>query len=329
MLNKYMKMDPVPWLMDGENPAVTYLVKSEVLKLPDADKIYSQLIESDLTDYFRKNWSKGILGDKYHPDLFYRGSVWFYLLAAASGYKNSSDIINTTADYLCSKTQLNDGGFRYGFKSSDAVGCRTGNMVYSLLKTGVSDSRTSSGLNWIIKSQRSDGGWLHCPVAGFCDVLKLIFFNSSGNGLKYENDCNVQSCPVASFSCLKALVQAGNNNYKDIINKGSEFFIKNHFFINSREKLRCGNTINFNKAGYPLMSQYDYLSGLVLVSETVNIDNSIISEMFNHIIKKQNIDGSWDCENNLDGMIRERKGRSRWVTLNALKFISNILSREN
>ena len=32
MLNKYLTMDPVPWLTDGENPAVTYLVKNEIIK---------------------------------------------------------------------------------------------------------------------------------------------------------------------------------------------------------------------------------------------------------------------------------------------------------
>ncbi len=329
MLNKYMKMDPFPWLTDGENPAVTYLVKSEVLKLPEADRIYNELIESNLTDYFKRNLSKGILGDADHPDLYERGSVWFYLYAAASGYKNTSDIISTTADYLCSRTQLDNGGFCYGFKSSDAVGCRTGNMVYSLLKSGVSDSRTYSGLNWIIKNQRSDGGWLHCPFAGFCDVIKLIFLNSSGNGLKYENDQKISSCPVASYSCLKALVQAENNDYNDTIKKASEFFINNNFFINSVMRLRCGNNVNYNKAGYPLMSQYDYLSGLVLVSETGNFENSLFGELFNHIIKKQNIDGSWDCENTLHGMIKEKKGKSRWVTLNAVKFINKILDREN
>ncbi len=329
MLNKYMKMDPIPWLTDGENPAVTFLVKSEVLKLTDAEKTYDELVESDLTQYFKRNTSKGILGDADHPDLYYRGSVWFYLYAAACGYKNSSDIINTTADYLCGRTQLVNGGFRYGFKSTEAVGCRTGNMVYSLLKSGVSDSRTSSGLDWIVKNQRSDGGWLHCPVAGFCDVMKLIFLNSSGNGLKYENDNKVPGCPAASYSCLKALVQAGNNNYNDVIKKGSDFFVRNNFFINSGDKLLCGNKIIFNKAGYPIMSQYDYLSGLVLVSETGIGLNSISGELFNYIIKKQNIDGSWDCENTLQGMIKEKKGRSRWVTLNAVKFINYITRREN
>ena len=329
MLNKYLKMDPLPWLTDGENPAVTYLFKSEFVKQSNTGKLYKELIESELTDYFKKNSSHDILGNSDHPDLYYKGSVWFFLYAVESGYNITSDFVNATADFLCSKTQLNNGGFKYYGGSSDAVGCRTGNMIYSLLRSGVSDSRTSLGLDWIIKNQRSDGGWLHCPVAGFCDVMKLVFLNKSGNGLKYEKDVNVSSCPVSSYYSLKALVHAGNNNYEDSIIKGSDFFIRSKFFLNSRESLLCGNRVNFAKLGYPVMSQYDYLSGLILLTKTGKVNDSIFGELFNHLIKSQNMDGSWDCENNLQGMIKQKKGKSRWVTLNAVRLINNILSREN
>ncbi len=329
MLNKYLKMDPIPWLIDGENPAVTYLVKSEILQRPDDEKIYDELLKSDLTDYFKINSSHGILGDKDHLDLFYRGSVWFFLYAVESGYRSSSDLIMSTADFICNKTGLDNGGFKYDCRSSDAVGCRTGNMVYSLMKSGLSDSRTTKGLDWIVKNQRSDGGWLHCPVAGFCDVMKLVFLNKSGNGLKYENNTVVPSCPVASYSCLKSLVQADKNEFGNSIKKGSDYFLSNNFFINSKEKLLCGNRIDFQKTGYPVMSQYDYLSGLILVSGTGTGENSKYGEFFNYIIKKQNIDGSWDYENNLQGMINETKGRSRWVTFNAIKLIKNILEIED
>jgi len=329
MLNKYLKMDPIPWLTDGENPAVTYLVKSEILSIPDKDKIYDDLLKSKLTDYLVKNSTQGVLGDKDHLDLFYRGSVWYFLYAVESGYKSTSDLISETADFICSKTQLDNGGFKYDCRSSDAVGCRTGNMISSLLKSGFSDSRTTKGLDWIVKNQRSDGGWLHCPVAGFCDVMKLVFLNKSGNGLKYENNTAVSSCPVASYSCLKSLIQADKNEFVDLIKKGVDYFLFNNFFINSKEKLLCGNRVNFQKTGYPVMSQYDYLSGLILVSKSGTGDNSKYGEFFNYIIKKQNIDGSWDCENNLQGMIKETKGKSRWVTLNAIKLINNVMEMED
>jgi len=329
MLNKYITMDPIPWLTDGENPAVRYLVKKEILKATDPEEIYDELLKSDLTVYLKNNYSNGTLGDFKHLDLFYHGSVWFFLLAVESGYKNSSDFIKSTADNLCSKTQLDNGGFKFNYKSSDAVGCRSGNMIYSLLKSGISDSRTELGVNWIIKNQRKDGGWLHCPVAGFCDIMKLVLLNKTGNGLKYETDNRISSCPVASYSCLKALIQSENNSSKNIINKGAYFFYRNNFFINTKEKLFCGNRTSFEKIGYPLMSQYDYLSGMILLSGIENHDYSKTGELFNSIIKKQNHEGSWNSENRLQGMIIEKTLKSRWVTLNALRLINLIVEEEN
>lgn len=321
---KYLNMDPITWLTDGVNPAVRFHVKKEILQLSDQEENYNELLKSDLTDYFKRNFSNGTLGDFRYPDIFKKGTVWFYLLAVESGYKNNSDFVSSTADNLCKKIQLKDGGFKFSCKSSDAAGCRSGDMIYALLKSGVSDERTVKGVEWIIKNQRHDGGWLHCPVAGFGDAMKLIFFNKTGNGLKYENDANVSSCPVASYSCLKAIAQSNSNSCKDTIDKGINFFIKNNFFINSKDKLFCGNNINYSKLGYPVMSQYDYLSGYVLVLNAKPLTDIVNVELFNGIVKKQNPDGSWNCENRFNGMIYEKSEKSRWTTLNALRMISII-----
>ncbi len=322
MKSKYIKNDPIPWLTDGENPAVTFLVENEILGKTPPEENYSKLLDSYLTDYFRKNFIGGAMGDFKHPDLFYRGSVWFFLLAVESGYKYNEDFVALTADNLCKKLQLKSGGFGFNYQSSDAVGCRTGNMIYSLLKSGVLDTRTSNGINWITENQRSDGGWLHCPFAGFCDVMKLILFKKTGNGLKHENDIEVSSCPVASYYCLKALVEADNPVHKEKIKKGAAFFIQNDYFIKSKEKLFCGNRVNYENLGYPVMSQYDYLSGMILVAKTKTSETINNGELFNSIIKKQNGDGSWNCENKLQGMIIEKYGKSRWVTLNSVRFIT-------
>lgn len=328
-MNKYLSMNPVPWLTDGENPAVRYLVKKEILDNQDNDQIYNELLNSDLTGYFKKQAADGVMGDSEHIDIFYKGSVWFFLVSVESGYKNTEFFISKTADYLCDKTQLKDGGFKFNYRSPIAAGCRTGNMVYSLIKCGINDSRTENGLKWIKENQRNDGGWLHCPAAGLCDVMKLVLLNKPGNGLKHEKDQNVSSCPVASYYCLKALDESGRDLFRNSIDNGAGFFIRNGFFIKSKNGLMCGNRVNFKKIGYPVMSQYDYLSGLILVSGFNNYLNAINGDFFNSIIKKQNSDGSWNSENMLDGMIKENQGKSRWTTLNAIRLINIIVKNDN
>ena len=162
-------------------------------------------------------------------------------------------------------------------------------MIYSLLKCGITDSRTEQGIAWIIKNQRADGGWLHCPFAGLCSVMKLVFLNRPGNGLKHEKNKEIASCPIASYSCLKALAESTNPDVSESLAKGADFFVKNNFFFAAEKKLFCGNRVNFRKIGYPLMSQYDYLSGLILFSRIEKSDISQAGSLFNTIIKKQNL----------------------------------------
>lgn len=194
-------------------------------------------------------------------------------------------------------------------------------MILSLIKSGINDSRSENGIKWVVNNQRKDGGWLHCPVAGFCDVMKLVFLNKSGSGLKYENIEDVSSCPVASYSCLRALVYLNDFSHKNIVKKAAEYFLKNNFFISRQKRILCGNSVNFAKIGYPVMSQYDYLSGLILLSGIMENGININDELFNNIIKKQNDDGTWNCENRLPGMIKEKEEKSRWTTLNAMRLI--------
>jgi len=159
--------------------------------------------------------------------------------------------------------------------------------------------------------------------------MKLVFLNKSGNGLKHENDGNIPSCPVASYSCLQALIQSGNKIVTKQVEKGAGFFINNNFFTMKNEKLQCGINVEFAKFGYPVMSQYDYLSGLVLISKTEKYNSYKNGELFNRIIKKQNQDGSWDSENRLQGMVYEKSRKSRWTTLNVLRLLSKIVEQED
>jgi hypothetical protein len=152
--------------------------------------------------------------------------------------------------------------------------------------------------------------------------MKLILLNKSEDGLKYESDNKIPSCPIASYACLKALIQYNQSNI-DIINRGIEYFLKNNFFAKKNQKVLCGNKVSFEKLGYPIMSQYDFLSGLILISKSERY-NSKIGELFNSIIRKQNHNGTWNCENRSPGMINEKPANSRWVTLNALRLINSL-----
>ena len=329
-MKKYLNGDPIPWLTDGENPAVTYLTSKEFFPAGDHDELYNRLITSPLTDYFRKNSTGNVLGDLKNFDLFHRGSVWFFLLAAESGYDSRTDFLKTTADYLCMKSQLPDGGFSFNWYPPVSVGCRTGDMIKGMIKAQINDERTDAGLSWIIKHQRHDGGWLHCPFRGTPDIMKLIFVKKPGNGHMDDPDINIPSCPVATCACMSALIESNKNEYNEAVTSAAAF-LSTLDLSGKKGKCgtRCGLSIDPMKPGYSVMSQFDVISFLQLLTAAGLSEINRTGELFNHVIRMQDTEGRWQSHNSNQGMIPEKRGAGRWVTLNALRMIKAVSWKEN
>ena len=327
-MKRYLNGDPIPWLADGENQAVTYLTKCEFFENVDPGELYPLLYNSKLTDFFLKNSSGGILGNRRNFDLFYRGTVWFFLMAVESGYDSRTDFIRNTADFICEESQLDDGGFSLNWTPQVSVGCRTGNMVYALLRAGIKDERASAGISWIIKKRRHDGGWLHCPFRGVCDTMRLVFFRRSGKGHLDDGDSSLPSCPVATYTCMNALAEAGEPSFAAALSRAAEFFLSRDLIAGAENKTGCGLFSDPSGPGYPVMSQYDIISLMRLVAGTPLLNSSRGGELFNFVIRSQNGSGRWSLSNPGQGMIRETEMESRWVTLNALRMIKAVTRGE-
>lgn len=324
MMKKYLNSDPLPWLTDRADPAVTYLAGKEFSAFSSEETLYSELESSQLTSFFKKTSRDNILGDMKNIDLVNRGTVWYFLWAVECGYDIRTPFIRKTADFLIMNTQARDGGFSLMLKPEQSLSCRTGDIIRALIKSGINDEKTASGLEWIVCHQRADGGWLHCPFNGICSVMKMILFKRHGNGIARDNDPDVPSCPVATLSCLRALSVADKSLYKNSIGTAMGFFL-NHPVLSVNEKtLSCGLQLKPLRLGYPVMSQFDILTFLIERSGNRFWDNSICDRLFNMIIKKQSAKGTWELENNGRGMILAGRGENRFVTLNVLRLLKNI-----
>lgn len=324
MISRYLNADPLPWLTDGTDPASTYLAKKEFFNPCDNETIYHELHDSELTVFFNGLLHKNILGDSSNPDLINRGTVWYFLLAVEYGYDLRTDFIRDTAAFISDNFTTAEGGFSLSLAPAVALACRTGDLVRGFLKTGINDEKTASGLKWISEHQRHDGGWLHCPFNGFCDVMKMFFFKKAGSGTRRENDPGIPSCPVATLSCLRALSVSGKPEYKSAIEAGAEYFLKTAVLSGHDKLLYCGLNIQPQKSGYPVMTQFDTVTALIEIFKTNLWNNPLSNIAFNNIIKKQTSLGTWKLENNSRGMIAAGKGDNRLVTLNVLRLLKSL-----
>ncbi len=332
--SRYLNMDPVEWLLEDGDPSIRYLTKKEITTDGGDPESYMKLFESPEITKFLQNNTRA-LGNIKNFDLFYKGPVWYFAEAVERGLDRRTDAVKNTAEYIMHASQTDAGGFTFNWQPPVAVGCRTGDMIRFLLRAGYLDERIQRGIGWITSTQRHDDGWLHCPLAGICDQIKLVLFNRSGNGLRREYDPGVASCYYATIACAMALIEykkmTGSDAYNDRIQRAAKFFLRRSMYKTGRGfRVPHGSGWNsdFRLLGYPILSQYDILYGLIFIARAGRIEDMGAREAFNIIISKQNSDGTWNLESAHTGMLfgdarKSHIGRNnKWVTLNVLRLLS-------
>ncbi len=335
LASKYLINSPIEWLLDESDPSISYLTRRDILKDERCIDLYPKIAEStEIGKLISKTGA--ILGDSKNHDIYYSGTIWCFAEAVERGLDMRSPVIRETAEFIISRCQTSSGGFSLKWKPQAELACRTGDMVRLLLKAGFNDNTIRNGVRWITNHQRHDGGWLHCPLAGICDQFKLILLNRPGKGLTRESDDAVTSCIYATIACSMALAEyrnkTGSRVNDPIMKKAAEFFLKRSLFKNSSKepiKPRSSWNRDFRLLGYPVLSQYDILYGLLFIARAGFLGDRRAGEAFNLVISKQNGDGTWNMENARTGMMhgnepKKHTGKkSKWVTLQVMRLLKH------
>ncbi len=331
MHSRYLQGNPVPLLEEKGGPAVRYLLKRDLGAGGGAG--YEDLSRDPVVVALLQREEKGILGDEKRFDIYYRGTQWCLAEAVEYGLDARTEPVAATARFVAEKTSTPEGGFIFNWTPALPVACRTGDMVRVLGQVlGNEHENVRKGVDWICRHQRHDGGWLHCPLAGTVDMMKLALLRRSGKGLGRENDPSVSSCFYATAACLQALLTAGKDN-RDVIARGRDFFLARRLYLGRGGKPvvpRNAWNHDFRLLGYPLMCQYDILTGLHCMARCGVKGDERISAAFNILMKKQNSDGTWNLEQTATGMLygpEEGARRNRFnamVTLRVLRFLRDM-----
>lgn len=332
-IKKYLSADPLPWLLEPSDQVILYLVKRDLLnQCTESD--YVELVRSKAIAQLLQKSKGNILGYGNRFDLYYRGALWYLCEIVEYGLDIRSAEIKKTAAFLIDESQLDSGGFSLSWKPAVESALYTGEIVRVLIQAGIKDVGIVQGIQWLLDHQRHDGGWLYWPVGGLLDMFRFFFFNKPGKGLERESDTFIPSCPYASLACARAL--SLYNRYEsslqltESINRAAEFFLEKRLYNFDNKPLynsRLKSYQDFTRLGYPVLGQYDILSGLVFITEAGYFNDPRAADAFNIIMGKQNDDGTWNSESYNTGMVRKdasgnkKDGASKWVTLNVLRML--------
>ena len=304
------------WLLDEDaDPSVRCRVLRELLDRPadDPDVVLAQ------RRIGRQGWAAEILRlqhpagqwdtrgtsafELYRPK--YIATNWRLLVLSDLGVRGKNPRVRKAVRLFLRRFGGPSGGL--GYRGSEV--CFTGNAVRMLVRFGyLDDARVRPALEWLIRHQKSDGGW-HC------------FPSRTGTLDAWE--------AMAAFAALPPTARSAA--VRRAIERGADFYL-------DRGLLREGRTPYppWLRLHYPVHYYYDLLVGLDVLTSLGFGDDPRIRPALNRLEAMRNRDGSWNLDalhpDSEDPQYRTRgpfyplglevPGRpSRWITTTALSVL--------
>ena len=190
--------------------------------------------------------------------------------------------------------------------------CLTGNMAAALIRIGYSnDQRVKKALEWLVKIQNKDGGWL-CP-----------YWKAH---IKDKHGCFYGTiCPLEAFSEVKR--ENLTKEMKGTIEKGAEFLLMHRLFKADHHSYKVINQ-SWLKLSFPWFYGYNILRGLDVLTKLGYVKDERLNDAVEILLQKRQSNGAWILESAPIGRMQtniEAKGKpSKWITLVALRVLKRI-----
>jgi hypothetical protein len=333
-----LQNDPLPWLLNSENPGIRYLALRDLLDLsPEDKKIKSARRlahkEGPIAHILSKMNEDGYwqrAGTGYGPK--YKSTVWALILLAQLGASMKEDKrIRLACQYYLDHA-LNPAGQISAMTNnspSGAIDCLQGNMLWSLTTLGYSDPRMDSAYEWMARTVTGEGMApmkdKHAQLRYFAGKCGPMFACGANNKL---------TCAWGGVKVLLALSQVPAGKRTALIEKATQqgvdfFFSVDPSTANYPNGWAAKPSGNWWKFGFPVFYVTDILQiAEVLVSLGFGKDPRLANTL-DLIRSKQDEEGRWALEYNYDGKTWMRFGKMKepneWVTLRALRVLKSSM----
>jgi hypothetical protein len=154
--------DPLPWLLEPENPSARYLALVHLLERdagdPDVAEARAAITgQAPARAILEAQWPEGYWmrpGIGYSPK--HKATVWQLIFLAALGAPRTEDI-QRACSYLLDHNRVEDGRFSAQKTAQGAVACLNGNLLRAMLGFGIRDARLDKSLEAAAAAAVRDG----------------------------------------------------------------------------------------------------------------------------------------------------------------------------
>ena len=329
--------DPVPWLLEDENPAVRHLALRQLLDQPaDApaarqaraaamrtDPIAAILAAQDPAGFW------GRPGPGYTPK--YRGTVWQLSFLDQLGADGADARVRAACAYVLEHSQARTGGFASweGGRRDDAppppslaLHCLTGNLLCALIGFGwLEDARVQRAIDWQARAITGE------------DVQSYYRSGTSGPGFCCGSNAQLP-CAWGAIKALWALARIPAErrapHVDRAIHQGAAFLLSGD---PATAAYPAGGGTGqpspvWFTLGFPLGYSADLLQNLAVLCELGFAHDARLEGAIAWLLRQQEPAGRWRNEAALLGRTWEeieRQGQpSKWVTLRACAVLKAV-----
>jgi len=350
----FISKSRIEWLLEKENPSVRYFTLRDLTDREETDPEVRRAKEAiptseTIAKMLFKQKTDGYWEDPenpYHPK--YKSTYWQAMVLGQLGMDKSDRRVQRACEFIFN-LQLEEGGFSsytrkralteyewmrtktalkvklqpepeiwaQSLVTEHQYSCLTGNLCAAMIRMGYSgDPRLEKALNWLVKVQNNDGGWL-------CPYWKAHIKDTHG--------CFYGTiCPLEALSEVPEAQRT--HEIKCAIERGVKFLLMHRLYKADHHGYTVINRY-WLKFGFPWFYGYNVLRGLSVVTKLGYINDERLKDAVELLLQKRRSDGTWLLENAPTGRMQvniETVGSpSKWITLNALRILKSLHETTN
>jgi hypothetical protein len=326
--------DPLPWLLEPQDPGVRYLALRDLLGLPPGDRELSSARQAAPTQ-----GPIATILDKMHPDGYwvkpgagynpkYYSTDWSLIMLAQLGASVTVDMrISRACAYLLKTALTRPGQFSTNGTPSATIDCLQGNLCAALVMLGCDDPRLALAYEWMARTVTGAGlapaKERQAPLRYYSAKCGPLFACGYNGGLP----CAWGAAKVMlAFSHWPAARRT--ELMERAIRQGVDFLLsRDPAWADYPTRNAAKPSLNWRKFGFPVFYITDILQVLEALVALGYGNDPRLAPALELVRQKQDEQGRWALEYDYTGKtwvdFGSKKQPNKWVTLRALKVLKD------
>ena len=305
-----LRSDPIPWLLEQDNPSVRYYTLRDLLDRPANDveltaakaAIMARPPATTILDLQRPDGSWREDENSYNP--MYKSTVWQVIFLGMLGANGDDERVRRGVEWVFDTMQAEDGSFpNTGRRYRGNLLCMESQVVRALLRLGYgADPRTRRALDFL---------WTFTTAQAFA--------------CRFTKD---QLCGWGAVKALHALAEVPpaerSPGVHQAIEQATELLIEGDLAGGGDPDVREISD-HWRRFSFPRGYNSDILEALVALARLGFTGDERLKPAIEFMLSKQGADGRWKSAHVLTGKLLvdldRRGGPSKWITLNACRVL--------